>query len=91
MGLVSEKAFSRLQFLEAVPIEKELYAAKFLARDKEARRQYKEEVASGVSLRSIQMYEQRKNDIDKAQGQTLYKLAATLGCTIEDLLESPAK
>ncbi len=48
-------------------------------------------VASGVSLRSIQMYEQRKNDIDKAQGQTLYKLAATLGCTIEDLLESPAK
>ena len=48
-------------------------------------------VDSGVSLRSIQMYEQRKNDIDKTQGQTLYKLATTLGCTIEDLLESPAK
>ncbi len=33
--LVSEKAFSRLQFLEAVPIKEELYTAKFLARDKE--------------------------------------------------------
>lgn len=44
---------------------------------------------SGVSLRSIQMYEQKNNDIDKAQGQTLYKLSVTLGCSIEDLLESP--
>lgn len=49
--LVSEKAFSRLQFLEAVPIEKELYAAKFLVRDQEARRQYKEEVASAAVLK----------------------------------------
>ena len=46
---------------------------------------------SGVSLRSIQMYEQRKNDIDKAQGQTLYKLSAVLACQIEDLLEQPNK
>lgn len=44
---------------------------------------------SGVSLRSIQMYEQRVNDIDKAQGQALYKLARVLGCYIEDLLEHP--
>ena len=44
---------------------------------------------SGVSLRSIQMYEQRGNDIDKAQGQTLYKLSVVLGCQIEDLLENP--
>ena len=44
---------------------------------------------SGVSLRSIQMYEQRNNDIDKAQGHTLYKLAISLGCEIEDLLERP--
>ena len=44
---------------------------------------------SGVNLRSVQMYEQQKNDIDKAQGQILYKLAATLGCDIEDLLERP--
>ena len=46
-------------------------------------------VKSGVSLRSIQMYEQRNNDIDKAQGHTLYKLSVALGCDIEDLLETP--
>jgi len=46
---------------------------------------------SGVSLRSIQMYEQRQNDIDKAQGHTLYKLSVALGCDIEDLLERPNK
>lgn len=44
---------------------------------------------SGVSIRSIQLYEQRVNDIDKAQAHTLYKLARTLGCNIEDLLEKP--
>lgn len=44
---------------------------------------------SGVNLRNIQMYEQRKNDIDKAQARILYKLSRVLGCNIEDLLESP--
>lgn len=44
---------------------------------------------SGVALRSIQLYEQKVNDIDKAQAQTLYKLSRTLGCAIEDLLENP--
>lgn len=42
---------------------------------------------SQVDLRSIQMYEQRRNDINKAQVDTVYKLARTLGCKIEDLLE----
>ena len=42
---------------------------------------------SGVSLRSIQMYEQRQNNIDKAQAHTLYKLSVALGYDIEDLLE----
>lgn len=46
---------------------------------------------SGVHLRSIQLYEQRVNDIDKAQAQTLYKLSRVLGCNIEDLLEEPEK
>jgi DNA-binding XRE family transcriptional regulator len=41
-----------------------------------------------VSLRSIQMYEQRKKDINKAQAITLAKIARTLGCEIEDLLEN---
>ena len=44
---------------------------------------------SGVKLRSIQMYEQKVNDIDKAQAGTIYKLSRVLGCTIEDLLENP--
>ena len=44
---------------------------------------------SGVKIRSIQLYEQKVNDIDKAQAQTLYKLARVLGCNMEDLLEKP--
>ena len=44
---------------------------------------------SGVKLRNIQLYEQRYNDIDKAQAQTLYKLSRVLGCNVEDLLEDP--
>lgn len=42
---------------------------------------------SGVSLRSIQMYEQRNKDINRAQSESLYHLAKALGCTMEDLLE----
>ena len=42
---------------------------------------------SGVSLRSIQMYEQRNKDINKTQAITLYHLAKALGCKTEDLLE----
>lgn len=42
---------------------------------------------SGVSLRSIQMYEQRKKDINKASVESLYRIAKSLGCTIEDLIE----
>lgn len=42
---------------------------------------------SGVSLRSIQMYEQRNKDINNASASTLNAIAKVLGCTIEDLLE----
>ncbi len=42
---------------------------------------------SGVSLRSIQMYEQRRKDINKANAEALYAIAKALGCTIEDLIE----
>ncbi len=42
---------------------------------------------AGVSLRSIQMYEQRNKDINKAQSDSLYRLAKALGCAMEDLLE----
>ena len=43
---------------------------------------------ANVKLRSIQMYEQKNNDIDKAQANTLYALANALNCNIEDLLEN---
>ena len=42
---------------------------------------------SGISLRSIQMYEQRRKDLGKAAVSTVLALARTLGCRIEDLLE----
>lgn len=42
---------------------------------------------SGATLRSIQMYEQRRKDINKASAETLYRIAKALGCTIEDLIE----
>lgn len=42
---------------------------------------------SGVTLRSIQMYEQRRKDINKASVETLYRITKVLGCTIEDLVE----
>jgi len=42
---------------------------------------------SGVSLRSIQMYEQRNKNINKASVDTIYRLAKSLGCTVEDLIE----
>ena len=40
-----------------------------------------------VTLRSIQMYEQRNKDINKASADTVFRLAKALGCTMEDLIE----
>ena len=40
-----------------------------------------------VSIRNIQMYEQRRNDINKAQADILFRLSKSLGCNIEDLFE----
>ena len=42
---------------------------------------------SNTSLRSIQMYEQRQKDINKASAETLYNISKVLGCSIEDLIE----
>jgi DNA-binding XRE family transcriptional regulator len=44
-------------------------------------------VASSVSKRTIQQYEQRSKDINKARVWTVYQLAKALGCEIGDLLE----
>lgn len=43
--------------------------------------------ASHVSLRSIQLYEQRKNDISRAQYNNLKDIVSVLHCNIEDILE----
>lgn len=42
---------------------------------------------SEVNLRSIQMYEQRNKDINKASVETVYRISKALGCEIEDLIE----
>ena len=42
---------------------------------------------AGVNLRTIQQYEGRSKDINKAAGATLSSLAQVLSCRIEDLLE----
>ena len=42
---------------------------------------------SGVTLRSIQMYEQRNKDINKASADALYRISRVLGCSMENLLE----
>jgi len=43
--------------------------------------------ASGVSLRMIQLYEQKQNDISKAGAKVVLNLAKALGCDIEDILD----
>ena len=44
--------------------------------------------AAGVSLRMIQLYEQRQNDLSKASVSVVLALAHVLGCKPEDLLKS---
>ena len=43
--------------------------------------------ASGVGLRSIQMYEQRNRDIGRARAQDVMAIARALECQAEELLE----
>lgn len=43
--------------------------------------------ASGVSIRSIQLFEQRRSNINNAQFNHLSAIAKVLDCEIEDLLE----
>lgn len=43
---------------------------------------------TGVSLRTLQDYEQGSKPINKAAAITVYRIAKALGVNIEDLLES---
>lgn len=42
---------------------------------------------ANVSLRALQAYEQGDRDLNKAQAETVYKLAQALDCTIEELID----
>ncbi|WP_304426771.1 helix-turn-helix domain-containing protein [uncultured Adlercreutzia sp.] len=42
---------------------------------------------SGVPVRSIQQYEQRRKELNKAAAETVVRLARALFCSVEDLLE----
>ncbi|MBR3363637.1 MAG: helix-turn-helix transcriptional regulator, partial [Solobacterium sp.] len=42
---------------------------------------------SGISVRMIQNYEQRRKDINKAQADTVSRLGIALGCDMSALLE----
>lgn len=44
--------------------------------------------AAGVSLRMVQLYEQRQNDLAKASASVVLALAHVLGCEPQDLVES---
>ena len=43
---------------------------------------------SGVALRQIQLFEQRRRDINSAAAITLLRLSRTLHCKMEDLVEN---
>lgn len=45
---------------------------------------------SGLSIRTLQYYEQGVLDLDKASASTVYRLALALDCQMEDLLTFPA-
>lgn len=60
-----------------------------LARFRKARGLSQSQLAkeSEVSIRSIQLYEQRQTNINNAQHNHLKALAKVLGCRVEDILE----
>lgn len=60
-----------------------------LAQLRKARKLSQSELAraADISIRSIQLYEQRKTDINKAQYNHLKSIAKVLGCNPEDLSE----
>lgn len=43
--------------------------------------------AAGITLRMVQLYEQKQNDINKAQADTVIALSRVLGCDVQDILE----
>ena len=99
-GLSLSTVFS-MYILHEADVNKFVEAAdEVIARNKENRKSKLSEIrkargftqqqlsdASGVTLRMIQLYEQRQNDINKAQVNIVLNLAKALGCEIEDIIE----
>ncbi len=50
-ALVSKKAFTRLRFVQAQPVDREIYYPRFLARDTQARKEYNLEIKKSKSYR----------------------------------------
>ena len=99
-GLMLSTVFSMYILHEADESKFVEAANEVIARNKENRKSKLSEIrkargltqqqlseASGVTLRMIQLYEQKQNDISKAQVMVVVNLAKVLGCEIEDLIE----
>ena len=99
-GLTLSRVFSMYILHEADESKFVEAANEILARNRENRKSKLAEIrkmrgftqqqlseASGVTLRMIQLYEQRQNDIGKAQVSVVLNLAKALGCEVEDLIE----
>ncbi|MEG1651710.1 MAG: DUF3990 domain-containing protein, partial [Oscillospiraceae bacterium] len=70
--LVSEKAFSRISFMDAEPVDKTIYYQKFITRDSAARDSYRKEIKFSKSYRDDIfvldiMREELKNDDSRIQ------------------------
>jgi len=99
-GLALSTVFSMYILHEADESKFVDAANEILARNKENRKSKLSEIrkargftqqqlseASGVTLRMIQLYEQKQNDISKAQVTVVINLAKVLGCEVEDLID----
>ena len=99
-GLTLSTVFSMYSLHEADESKFVDAANEIIARNKENRNSKLSEIrkargftqpqlskASGVSLRMIQLYEQKQNDIGKAQVTVVINLAKALGCDVEDLID----
>jgi DNA-binding transcriptional regulator YiaG len=99
-GLTLSTVFSMYILHEADESKFVDAANEIIARNKENRKSKLSEIrkargftqqqlsaASGVTLRMIQLYEQKQNDISKAQVTVVINLAKALGCEVEDLID----
>lgn len=74
-----------VEVANSIVLQKETYLARYRKYAKLS--QKKLASRSNVSLRSIQLYEQRKLNINVAPVNKLLSISRVLGCEIEDLLE----